>query len=64
MIETIRFNWFYTNEVGEGYDEYTVGSNGVLSIKETETEFDRYFTVKFEDGHIEEIYNINLVVRD
>lgn len=63
MIETIRFNWFYTNDSGEEYKEYTVGSDGVVSITEESYDIDRYFTVTFEDGHMEEVYNINLVVR-
>ena len=65
MIIAIRYNWFHTVKGEEKFSEYVVGYDGVegmyLGIP---TLSERYIRVKFEDGHTEEVYNINMIISD
>ena len=66
IIEEIRYNWLYTTESGEEYNTYsTIGNSDVIKIEEHPSagEGDKwYYDVTFKNGHIERIFNINLVV--
>jgi len=66
-IEQIRYNWFYSSVNGEEYQTYTtVGLiDNIDNIKEHVPLFegDKYFCiVTFNDGHVEKIFNINLII--
>lgn len=67
-ISQIRFNWHQVNwdgSAGEDYQMYVVGQKSVTEIIEHPAmgHGDKWFyDVYFEDGHMERIFNPNLVV--
>ena len=60
MITKLTFNWFYTPEPGEQYEQHVVGVNGVVRIAEelpVEPGDRLCYVVKFNNGTKEIIYN-------
>ena len=65
LCETLVYDWFYTNEVGEEYQEYVVGEAGVKEIQYHTPlgEGDKHYCdVVFEDGLVRRIFNISSFV--
>ena len=63
-IQRIIYNWFYTTDVGEQFEEHIVGKDGVSTILECLPQVPSdvlHYLVEFEDGKRELIYNINKV---
>lgn len=61
-VESVKYDWFYSNEVGEEYKEYNVGKDNVNRIgyvKASSNEDKSYCDVIFNDETIHRIYNIN-----
>ncbi len=58
----LQFNFVQRNdgeEAGEDYHEHEVGHNKVVNIERHSTQVHDFFTVKFEEGREEIIYNPN-----
>lgn len=67
-ITRITYNWHQVNwdgSAGEDYNEYSIGQKSVTEIIEHPAigEGDKWFyDVYFEDGHMERLFNPNIVV--
>ena len=56
-ITKIHYNWFYTTDGGEYYDEAEVGKKGVVEIS---IKYPNYI-IKYECGKSEIIFNANKI---
>lgn len=63
MIIEIDFNWFYSVENGSECESFAVGKRGVVSILDTSDHPILCYTVYFEDGKSQDIYNPNKIYR-
>ena len=72
-VKSVQFNWFYTAEDGDGYEECEIGTVwGYKETKKTVVEIkhhppqrngDRpYCDIEFDNGEIYRTYNINNIV--
>ena len=63
MIKSIEFNWFFTQEDGEAYTKYSVGTNCIKIEQHLPfAEGDRvFYDIYLEDGTILRTFNPNLV---
>lgn len=65
MVSRIDFNWFFSQETGEGFNQYNAGIN-CIKIEEHLpcSEGDRlYYDIYLEDGTIVRTFNPNFVVK-
>lgn len=60
----VQFNWFYTEEAGEQYSQFSTSQDNIKSIKYNScfVEGDKHYCdVYFTDGTQQRVFNINMV---
>ncbi len=61
-IISITYNWFYTTDIGEQYQEADVDKNNVVLIQEGVLGGEAFYEVTYGNDRIIKVLNVNTVV--